>query len=157
MRIKLRQKHSDIFHKNISLSSQLLGKNKDIFVTKSYRDSLSCGNHLCICLYTVSLKALRIEKSIRILYVWSIVIFVDCSFVLLLSSRGLDGLKEKYSRNIEELEVDRIIFTASANNSPLPTRLMEGVKNTARKENKGKSCISQINLLVFLFSYHLKN
>lgn len=64
--------------------------------------------------------------------------FVACTFVLLLSSRGLDGLKEKYSQNNEDLKVDRIIFIASANNSPLPTRLMEAVRNTARKENRGK-------------------
>lgn len=56
--------------------------------------------------------------------------------VKLYNSRGLDGLKEKYSQNNEDLKVDRIIFIASANNSPLPTRLMEAVRNTARKENR---------------------
>lgn len=56
--------------------------------------------------------------------------------VKLYNSKGLDGLKEKYSQNNEDLKVDRIIFIASANNSFLPTQLMEAVRNTARKENR---------------------
>lgn len=73
---------------------------------------------------------------------------IACTFVLLLSSRGLDGLKEKYSQNNEDLKVDRIIFIASANNSPLPTRLMEAVRNTARKENRGKWWIASFDFLI---------
>lgn len=78
--------------------------------------------------------------------------FVDCCFVLLLSSKGLDGLKEKYSQSNEYLKVDRLIFIASANNSPLPTRLMEAVRNTARKENRGKSWIDSRGFLKSLIN-----
>uniref|UniRef100_A0A8W8HRI0 Uncharacterized protein n=1 Tax=Magallana gigas TaxID=29159 RepID=A0A8W8HRI0_MAGGI len=56
--------------------------------------------------------------------------------VKLYNSKGLDGLKEKYSQSNECLKVDRIIFIASAYNFSLPTRLMEAVRNTARKENR---------------------
>jgi hypothetical protein len=46
------------------------------------------------------------------------------------------GLREHYSKNHEDLKIDRIIFVASANSS-LPTRLMAAVRNTARKEGRG--------------------
>ena len=50
---------------------------------------------------------------------------------------GLCGLKEHYSKNSEDLKIDRIIFIASAT-SPPPQRLMEAVTETARGEMRGK-------------------
>nr|XP_022294250.1 uncharacterized protein LOC111104535 [Crassostrea virginica] len=50
-------------------------------------------------------------------------------------SKGIDGLREHYSKNYELLKIDRIIFIASAT-SPLPHRLMEAVRKTARKEDR---------------------
>nr|XP_022293432.1 uncharacterized protein LOC111104025 [Crassostrea virginica] len=46
---------------------------------------------------------------------------------------GLNGLKEHYSNNFEDLKIDRIIFIASAT-SPPPQRLMDAVTKTARGE-----------------------
>lgn len=64
--------------------------------------------------------------------------FVVCIFVLLFSFRGLDGLKEKYFQNNEDLKVDRIIFIVLVNNFFFLIRLMEAVRNIVRKENRGK-------------------
>ena len=59
-------------------------------------------------------------------------------FSLLINrSKGIDGLRDHYSKNYEHLKIDRIIFIASAT-SPLPNRLMEAVRNIARKEDRGK-------------------
>nr|XP_022292955.1 uncharacterized protein LOC111103782 isoform X2 [Crassostrea virginica] len=46
---------------------------------------------------------------------------------------GLDRLKEHYSKNFEDLKIDRIIFIASAT-SPPPQRLMDAVTKTATGE-----------------------
>ena len=58
-------------------------------------------------------------------------------FLLINRSKGIDGLRDHYSKNYEHLKIDRIIFIASAT-SPLPNRLMEAVRNIARKEDRGK-------------------
>ncbi|XP_022293434.2 uncharacterized protein LOC111104026 [Crassostrea virginica] len=55
--------------------------------------------------------------------------------VKLYRSKGIDGLRDHYSKNYEHLKIDRIIFIASAT-SPLPNRLMEAVRNIARKEDR---------------------
>ena len=54
--------------------------------------------------------------------------------------KGVDviGLKEHNAKNPEDLKIDRIIFIASAN-TPLPKRLIEAVKKTAQKENRGRA------------------
>ncbi|XP_061176531.1 uncharacterized protein LOC133185384 [Saccostrea echinata] len=49
--------------------------------------------------------------------------------------KGIEGLRDHYSKNHEDLKIDRIIFVASAK-SELPTRLMEAVRKTALKEGR---------------------
>ncbi|XP_062600443.1 uncharacterized protein LOC134262072 isoform X3 [Saccostrea cucullata] len=49
--------------------------------------------------------------------------------------RGIEGLRDHYSQNNEDIKIDRIIFVASATNE-LPTQLMEAVRRTARKEGR---------------------
>ncbi|XP_048765275.2 uncharacterized protein LOC125673060 [Ostrea edulis] len=55
--------------------------------------------------------------------------------VKLAKNRGIEGLREHYSQNHEDLKIDRIIFVASAKGS-LPTHLMEAVRNTAHKGDR---------------------